>query len=99
MASLTMRKVTHTRFPLGYSVTLETKTGIFTAVRIIDGTEYRGYYTDKAAAISEQSNWYNDECINRERKAKADSVEHGACLSHIPEQCGCGDCLTYLAGQ
>lgn len=29
----------------------------------------------------------------------ADAVEHGACLSHIPEQCGCGDCLTYLAGQ
>lgn len=69
MASLTIRKVTSTRFPLGYSITLETKSGIFTAIRVIDGTEYRGYYTDKAVAIREQSTWYGDECIIRERNA------------------------------
>lgn len=64
-----LRKVSSTKFPVGYSVTLETKSGIFTAIRTIDGVEYRGYYTAKMPAINEQSTWYNDECITRERAA------------------------------
>jgi hypothetical protein len=102
-----IRKVSHTKFPLGYTVTLETKTMMFTAVRHVDGEQRIGYYDDKAAAVREQSQWYADECISRERAAaKADWLIEAETrgyeephLSDDPAKCGCGDCLTYMAGQ
>jgi hypothetical protein len=102
-----IRKVSHSRFPLGYTVTLETKTNIFTAVRHEDGEQRIGFYNDKAVAVREQSQWYNDECISRERAAAKADAERiykamGYASHHLggsPEQCRCGDCLTYMAGQ
>ena len=121
-----LRKVSHTRFPVGYTIELNTTGGILKATRHIDGDDIVGYYDNKAVAISEQAAWYGDECIVRERAAAAATapvsnvtklydhmvakglvdddaidayVDAGGHLSHIPSRCGCGDCLTTMAGE
>jgi len=83
-------------------------TELYTVVRTTEDGETLGYYTDEKTAIKDQQTWFVDQVIVADRAQRAieqrlkeemDRVEAGGCLSHIPSQCGCGDCLTTMAGE
>jgi len=76
-------------------------TELYTVVRTTEDGETLGYYTDEKVAIKDQQTWFVDQVIVADRalKQKLEAIEAGGCLSHIPSECGCGDCLTLMAGE
>lgn len=88
-------------YSVGFRLSHEPKTGFYEVNCLVNGDEVeRAYFgagcRDKATAWA--GSWQMEHWLAYQAQM-AESAEHGACLSHIPEQCGCGDCLTYLAGQ